>query len=186
MKRIFDLLLSLNLIVILLPIFILIFIIIKITSKGPALHLSKRVGRGNKIFIMPKFRTMRIGSPIVATHLLNEAHNYVTPIGKFMRKTSIDEIPQIFSIIVGDMSFVGPRPALFNQHDLIELRNKKGIDTLPPGITGWAQINGRDNISINEKVAFDFEYKQKKIFFFDLYILWLTLVKVIQKDGVKH
>lgn len=186
MKRTFDLLLALNLIIILLPIFILIFIMIKLTSYGPALYFSKRVGRGNKIFIMPKFRTMKVGSPVVATHLLNKAHNYVTPIGEFMRKTSLDEIPQIFSIIIGHMSFVGPRPALFNQFDLIELRKKRGIHTLTPGITGWAQINGRDNISVIEKVDFDFEYKQKKSFSFDLYILWLTLAKVIRKDGVKH
>ena len=186
MKRIFDLFLSLNLIIILFPLIVVIFFVVKTTSYGPAFHFSKRIGLGNKTFMMPKFRTMKLDVPNIATHLLKDVDNYLTPIGRFMRKTSLDELPQIFSIIIGDMSFVGPRPALFNQHDLISLRNKKDIHTLMPGITGWAQINGRDNITIKQKVELDLEYKKKKSFYFDVYILWLTLIKVIQKDDVKH
>ena len=186
MKRIFDLFLSLNLIIILFPLIIIIFFVVKVTSDGPAFHFSKRIGLGNKTFMMPKFRTMKLNVPNVATHLLKDVDKYFTPIGRFLRKTSLDELPQIFSIIIGDMSFVGPRPALFNQYDLILLRQKLDIDTLMPGITGWAQINGRDNITIKQKVELDMEYMKNKSFYFDIYILWLTIIRVVQKENVKH
>ena len=186
MKRSFDLLISILLLFILTIPIVVISLAILFTSKGPVIHWSKRIGKDNIIFMMPKFRTMKLDVPNVATHLLKDVDNYLTPIGRFMRKTSLDELPQIFSIIIGDMSFVGPRPALFNQNDLISLRQKKDIHTLKPGITGWAQINGRDNITIKQKVELDLEYKKKKSFFFDIYILWLTIIRVIKKEDVKH
>ena len=165
---------------------IIIAILIRLTSKGEAIYWSKRVGLNNNIFNMPKFRTMRINTPVIATHLLsNEDINY-SPFGYFLRRTSLDELPQIFSILRGDMSFVGPRPALFNQDDLIQLRTKHNINKLMPGITGWAQVNGRDELSISEKVNFDLEYMEKKSFLFDVKILFMTLFKVIRNDGVKH
>jgi O-antigen biosynthesis protein WbqP len=144
------------------------------------------VGRQNKIFKMPKFRSMRVGTPSIATHLLGDPKAHLTPIGSFLRKSSLDELPQIWSILVGDMSFVGPRPALFNQYDLIELRTQKGVHTLVPGLTGWAQVNGRDELPIPQKVALDVEYLQRQGFWFDIQILWLTFLKVVRRDGVSH
>jgi len=186
MKKIFDLLFSLCLIIVFsVPIFI-IAVLIRLTSRGSALYWSDRVGVGNKIFKMPKFRTMQIDTPAVATHLLKEPDVYLTPIGHFLRKTSLDELPQLWSVLKGDMSFVGPRPALFNQEDLIALRTQKGVHQLIPGITGWAQINGRDDISILVKVEYDEYYLKNQFFFFDLKILWNTFFKVIKKEGVVH
>ena len=158
----------------------------RLTSPGPALYWSDRVGRHNKIFKMPKFRSMRVGTPALATHLLDNPKTHLTPIGSFLRKSSLDELPQLWSILVGDMSFVGPRPALFNQHDLIELRTQYGVHTLVPGLTGWAQVNGRDELPIPQKVALDAEYLQRQGFWFDIRILWLTFLKVVQRDGVSH
>ena len=186
MKKIFDLLLSLCLIIVLSGPIIIIAVLVKLTSRGPALYWSDRVGVGNKIFKMPKFRTMFIDTPAVATHLLKEPDAYLTPIGRFIRKTSLDELPQLWSVLKGDMSFVGPRPALFNQDDLIALRTKKGVHKLIPGITGWAQINGRDDIPIPVKVEYDEYYLKNKSLFFDLKILWNTFFKVIKKEGVVH
>jgi len=157
-----------------------------LTSKGPALYWSDRVGRNNTIFKMPKFRSMRVGTPAVATHLLADPKAHLTPIGSFLRKSSLDELPQLWSILVGDMSFVGPRPALFNQHDLIELRTQQGVHTLVPGLTGWAQVNGRDELPIPDKVKLDVEYLQRQSLWFDIRILWLTFVKVLRRDGVSH
>ena len=165
---------------------LLISIAIRLTSKGPVLYWSERVGRNNKIFIMPKFRSMKITTPDIATHLLDNPNSYLSPIGLFLRTTSLDELPQLFSVLNGDMSFVGPRPALFNQDDLIALRNKKGIEKLLPGITGWAQVNGRDELSIPDKVELDVEYMNRKSFLFDLKILWITLFKVVKRIGVNH
>ena len=186
MKRILDLLCSLlALIVLALPI-LLVSIAVKLTSKGPVLYWSDRVGRHNKIFRMPKFRSMLVGTPAVATHLLTNPSVFLTPIGSFLRKTSLDELPQLWSILKGDMSLVGPRPALFNQYDLISLRTKEGIHVLAPGLTGWAQVNGRDEIPIEQKVAFDTQYLAKQSLFFDIRILWLTVLKVTHRDGVSH
>jgi O-antigen biosynthesis protein WbqP len=186
MKKIFDLLLSLCLIMVLsVPIFI-IAVLVKLTSNGSVLYWSDRVGMGNKIFKMPKFRTMRIDTPAVATHLLKDTDTYLTPIGSFLRKTSLDELPQLWSVLKGDMSFVGPRPALFNQEDLIALRTTKGVHRLIPGITGWAQINGRDDLPIPVKVAFDVHYLEHCSLMFDMKILFLTLVKVLRREGVTH
>jgi len=161
-------------------------IFIRITSKGPALYWSDRVGRKNKIFKMPKFRSMRIDTPAVATHLLSDPDEFLSPIGGFLRRTSLDELPQLWSILKGDMSFVGPRPALFNQDDLIALRTEYGVDKLVPGLTGWAQVNGRDELPIPEKVALDVEYMQRQSLWFDTKILWMTFLKVIKRDGVSH
>ena len=186
MKRIFDLAMAGFLFCFLsVPIFV-VGLIVKLTSKGPALYWSDRVGVGNGIFKMPKFRTMRIDTPPVATHLLQNPDAYLTPIGPFLRKSSLDGLPQLWSVLRGDMSFVGPRPALYNQDDLIELRTKKGIHGLVPGITGWAQINGRDDILIPVKVEFDEYYLTHRSFAFDLYIILLTVLKVIRKEGVQH
>jgi len=165
---------------------VVLAMLVRLTSQGPALYWSDRVGRYNKIFKMPKFRSMRLGTPAVATHLLVDPKAHLTPIGNFLRKSSLDELPQIWSILVGDMSFVGPRPALFNQQDLIELRTEKSVHTLVPGLTGWAQVNGRDELPIPQKVALDAEYLQRKGFWFDIQILWLTFLKVVQRDGVSH
>jgi O-antigen biosynthesis protein WbqP len=161
-------------------------ILVKFTSPGPAIYWSDRVGKDNKNFLMPKFRTMFKDSPELATHLLRNAENYLTPFGSFLRRTSLDELPQLWSVFKGDMSFVGPRPALFNQDDLIQLRTEKEISRLTPGITGWAQINGRDDISIPVKVSYDEYYLKNQSFFFDLKILWNTFFKVIKKEGVVH
>jgi O-antigen biosynthesis protein WbqP len=186
MKRLFDLVLVLIAASVLMLTFVLVWLAVRLTSRGPALFWSDRVGRDNQIFKMPKFRSMRVGTPAVATHLLSNPKNYLTPIGSFLRKSSLDELPQLWNILRGDMSFVGPRPALFNQYDLIKLRTVSGIHRLKPGLTGWAQVNGRDNLSIKEKVVFDKEYMKKKSFVFDLKILYLTFIKIIQRDGVLH
>ena len=186
MKRIFDIFFgSLGFLILLVPV-LLVTMAVRLTSKGPALHWSERVGRDNVIFKMPKFRSMRIDTPAVATHLLENPDQWLTPIGSFLRKTSLDELPQLWSIWKGDMSFVGPRPALFNQDDLIALRTEAGVHALLPGLTGWAQVNGRDELPIPEKVKLDAEYLQKRSFGFDLWILWLTLLKVLRRDGVSH
>ena len=186
MKRFFDLLLALfAALFLVLPIFF-VTILVKLTSPGPALYWSDRVGRHNRIFKMPKFRSMRIGTPAVATHLLKDPNAYLTPIGSFLRKSSLDELPQLWSILVGDMSFVGPRPALFNQDDLIALRTECGVHELMPGLTGWAQVNGRDELPIPEKVKLDAEYRHRQSLSFDIHILWLTFVGVLRRDGVSH
>ena len=186
MKRLFDLLLALCVAVVLaLPVAV-VAVAVRLTSAGPALYWSDRVGRGNKIFKMPKFRSMRVGTPAVATHLLADARSHLTPIGSFLRKSSLDELPQLWSILVGDMSFVGPRPALFNQHDLIAMRTQHGVHELVPGLTGWAQVNGRDELPIPDKVKLDVEYLQRQSLWFDIRILWLTFVKVLRRDGVSH
>ena len=165
---------------------ITIAITIRLTSKGPILYWSDRVGKNNRIFEMPKFRTMHINTPEMATHKMTNPNEFLTPFGGFLRKNSLDELPQFFSILKGDMSFVGPRPALFNQDDLIALRTKKGVDRLMPGLTGWAQVNGRDELPIPEKVELDVEYMERKSFWFDLYIIWLTAIKVVRRDGITH
>ncbi len=185
-KRILDLILSAVLLIFLSVLLIIIAILIKITSKGPALYWSDRVGMNNVIFRMPKFRTMRIDTPPVATHLLKDAIAYITPIGAILRKFSLDEFPQLLSIIAGKMSFVGPRPALFNQNDLVALRSKHGIQYLIPGLTGWAQINGRDDLPIPVKVEFDDYYRIHRSFLFDLKILLITALQVLKKQGVQH
>lgn len=165
---------------------LLVALAVKLTSPGPVLYWSDRVGRYNRLFRMPKFRSMRIDTPAVATHLLQDPAAWLTPIGSFLRKSSLDELPQLWSILKGDMSFVGPRPALFNQDDLIALRTQAGVHELVPGLTGWAQVNGRDELPIPEKVQLDAEYMQRKSFCFDLLILWMTFVKVLRRDGVSH
>lgn len=186
MKRVFDLLLAVAAAVVLAVPVLLVAVLVRLTSPGPALYWSDRVGRNNKIFKMPKFRSMRVGTPAVATHLLADARSHLTPIGSFLRKSSLDELPQLWSIVVGDMSFVGPRPALFNQYDLIALRSQHGVHALVPGLTGWAQVNGRDELPIPDKVKLDAEYLLKQSLSFDIHILWLTFVKVINRDGVSH
>ncbi len=186
MKRLFDLLLALcAALVLALPVAV-VAVAVRLTSAGPALYWSDRMGRNNKIFKMPKFRSMRVGTPAVATHLLADAKSHLTPIGSFLRKSSLDELPQLWSILVGDMSFVGPRPALFNQQDLIALRTQQGVHELVPGLTGWAQVNGRDELPIPDKVKLDVEYLQRQSLWFDIRILWLTFVKVLRRDGVSH
>lgn len=185
-KRFFDLLLGLLAsLVLLLPVLI-VALAVRLTSKGPALYWSDRVGRYNTIFKMPKFRSMRVGTPAVATHLLGNPAAHLTPIGSFLRKSSLDELPQLWSILRGDMSFVGPRPALFNQHDLMALRTAQGVHNLVPGLTGWAQVNGRDELPIPEKVKLDVAYLQRQSLWFDIRILWLTFIKVLRRDGVSH
>jgi O-antigen biosynthesis protein WbqP len=186
MKRLFDLVLAvLAGIALLIPI-IIVALLVRFTSPGPVLYWSDRVGKRNILFKMPKFRTMQVNTPAVATHLLASPASYLTPVGSFLRKSSLDELPQIWSILAGDMSFVGPRPALFNQDDLIALRTHCGVDQLLPGLTGWAQVNGRDELPIPEKVKLDQEYLQKASMVFDLYILCLTFNKVLKRDGVQH
>jgi O-antigen biosynthesis protein WbqP len=186
MKRAFDILLGCLAALILLVPVLLVALAVLLTSKGPALYWSDRVGRSNVIFKMPKFRSMWVGTPAVATHLLADAASHLTPIGSFLRKSSLDELPQLWSILAGHMSFVGPRPALFNQHDLIALRTEQGVHTLVPGLTGWAQVNGRDELPIHDKVKLDVAYLQRQSLWFDVRILWLTLVKVLRRDGVSH
>jgi O-antigen biosynthesis protein WbqP len=186
MKRIFDITLALLAINLLLLPLIFISLVISLTSKGSVLYWSDRVGQLNNNFQMPKFRTMRIDTPVIATHLLDSPEQWLTPIGSFLRKSSLDELPQLWSILKGDMSFVGPRPALYNQFDLIELRTQAGVHNLQPGLTGWAQINGRDELPIPEKVKLDIEYMQRQSLGLDFYILWKTLLKVIIRDGVSH
>jgi len=186
MKRVFDLFTGVLLLLLLVIVLLFIAIAIRRTSKGPVLYWSDRVGKNNKIFKMPKFRSMLTDTPAVATHLLDNPDAYLSPIGGFLRSTSLDELPQLFSVLRGDMSFVGPRPALYNQDDLITLRTQKGVDRLLPGITGWAQVNGRDELSIPDKVTLDVEYMNRQSFWFDIKILWMTFLKVIKKDGVSH
>jgi O-antigen biosynthesis protein WbqP len=185
-KRIFDLLLGVAILVFLVAPMLLISIAVRLSSKGPALYWSDRVGKNNKIFKMPKFRSMLTDTPAVATHLLDNPGTYLSTIGGFLRRSSLDELPQLFSVLKGNMSFVGPRPALFNQDDLIALRTEKGVDKLLPGITGWAQVNGRDELSISDKVALDVEYLNCQSFWFDMKVLWMTFLKVVSRDGVSH
>lgn len=186
MKRLFDLVLALfALLILLLPLGV-VAIIVKLTSVGPIVYWSNRVGRYNKIFKMPKFRTMRVDTPAVATHLLSDPKRFLTPVGSFLRKSSLDELPQLWSIIKGDMSFVGPRPALFNQDDLVALRTQYGVDKVLPGLTGWAQVNGRDELPITDKVKLDVDYVYRQSFFLDVKILFLTVLKVVRRDGVAH
>lgn len=186
MKRVFDIFFALVVGSLLSWVAVLVLILVKTTSRGNVIYWTDRVGKDNKLFKMPKFRTMYVGTPAVATHLLQNPLSYLTPVGAFLRKTSLDELPQLWSILVGEMSVVGPRPALFNQDDLISMRTEYGVHQLVPGLTGWAQVNGRDELSIPEKVKLDSEYLQKRCFMFDLKIIWLTLLKVIVRDGVTH
>jgi O-antigen biosynthesis protein WbqP len=186
LKRLFDITWSLCLLVLLVFPMLLIALVVKLTSKGPVLYWSERVGRHNRIFSMPKFRTMRSDTPAVATHLLGDPDLYLTPVGKFLRKSSLDELPQLYSILRGDMTFVGPRPALFNQDDLVALRTEKGVHQLTPGLTGWAQINGRDELPIPVKVDFDAYYLRNRSLLLDLNILLLTFYKVLRREGVQH
>jgi O-antigen biosynthesis protein WbqP len=186
LKRVFDLCVGgVAALVLALPI-VLVALLVRLTSPGPAFYWSDRVGRNNAIFRMPKFRSMRVGTPAVATHLLADPKSHLTPVGSFLRKSSLDELPQLWSILVGDMSFVGPRPALFNQDDLIALRTQVRVHELVPGLTGWAQVNGRDELPIPEKVKLDVEYLQQQSLWFDIRILWLTFVRVLRRDGVSH
>ncbi len=186
MKRLLDLFLALFITALLALPFLLIALIVKLTSAGPIFYWSNRVGRNNIIFKMPKFRTMLIDTPIVATHLLNNPEQFLTPVGSFLRKSSLDELPQLYNIVKGEMSFVGPRPALFNQDDLISLRTKTGVDQLLPGLTGWAQINGRDELPIPDKVTLDQVYLKHQSLLLDIKIILLTFVKVLRKEGIKH
>jgi O-antigen biosynthesis protein WbqP len=186
MKRLFDIILGLIAFSVLFLPILLVAVLVKITSKGPVLYWSDRVGRNNVIFEMPKFRSMKIDTPAVATHLLPDPKSMLTPIGGFLRKSSLDELPQLWCILKGSMSLVGPRPALFNQGDLIALRTEQGVEQFVPGLTGWAQVNGRDELPIPQKVALDVEYARKQSFWFDLHILWLTFLKVVKSDGVSH
>lgn len=186
MKRLVDIVLALAAAMGLIWPIAIVALVVRLTSKGPVLYWSDRVGRDNRIFRMPKFRSMRIDTPAVATHLLSNPDSYLTPIGSFIRKTSLDELPQLWSILKGDMSFVGPRPALYNQDDLIALRTEKGVHTLVPGLTGWAQVNGRDELPIPAKVALDEEYLRRRSLRFDIQIIWLTFIKVLCRDGVSH
>ena len=186
MKRIFDILLSVGILIVLAIPMLLILVLVRLTSKGPAIYWSKRIGMNGVIFEMPKFRSMQMDTPTVATHLMEKPDDFLSPIGAFLRRSSLDELPQILSILKGNMSFIGPRPALFNQQDLILLRKKNGIDGVKPGITGWAQVNGRDELSIADKVSFDVEYVNNQSLLFDLKILWMTFVKVIKRTGVAH
>jgi O-antigen biosynthesis protein WbqP len=186
MKRLFDLTLAVVAAMFLAMPILIVALTVRLTSPGPALYWSDRVGRHNRIFKMPKFRSMCIDTPAVATHLLQKPEKWLTPIGSFLRKSSLDELPQLWSIMKGDMSFVGPRPALFNQDDLIALRTEKGVHVLLPGLTGWAQVNGRDELPIPQKVALDAEYLQRRSLLFDLKVMWMTARKVLAKDGVAH
>lgn len=186
MKRVFDMSIALFIAILLTLPVLAVALAVYVTSPGPVLYWSNRVGRNNRIFKMPKFRSMRIDTPAVATHLLENPNQWLTPIGSFLRKSSLDELPQLWSILKGDMSFVGPRPALFNQDDLIALRTEAGIHQLVPGLTGWAQINGRDELPISQKVRLDVEYMQRQSFLFDLRIIWMTAMKVLSRDGVSH
>jgi O-antigen biosynthesis protein WbqP len=186
MKRAFDLLAGFSALLLLGVPFVFLALLVAVTSKGPVLYWSDRVGQHNRIFRMPKLRTMKTGTPAVATHLLNNPQAHLTPVGGLLRRTSLDELPQLWSILMGDMSWVGPRPALFNQADLIEMRTQAGVHQLVPGLTGWAQVNGRDEIALTDKVRLDREYLQRQSFFFDIHILWLTALKVLRREGVTH
>jgi len=186
LKRCFDVVVALTALVLGAVPILIVALLVRLTSPGPVFYWSDRVGKDNRIFKMPKFRSMRTGTPALATHLLEDPDRYLTPIGSMLRTTSLDELPQLWSVLIGDMSFVGPRPALFNQDDLIALRTAQGVHALMPGLTGWAQVNGRDELPIPEKVRLDVEYLKRRSFWFDLHILWLTLVKVLHRDGVSH
>ncbi len=186
MKRAIDVVGALSGLVLLSPVLLYLFVAIRLESSGPALHWSRRVGRDNVIFRMPKFRTMRLGAPDVATHLLTDPDAWITPLGRFLRRTSLDELPQLWSVLAGDMSLVGPRPALFNQHDLVALRTAGGVHRLRPGVTGWAQVNGRDELPIPQKVKLDVEYLQRRSLAFDLRILALTAMAAVSGRGVIH
>jgi O-antigen biosynthesis protein WbqP len=186
MKRLLDLLLAVMLMFALLLPFLVLAVLVWLSSGGPVFYWSDRIGAGNDVFRMPKFRTMRLDTPVLATHLLNDPALYLTPLGGFLRRSSLDELPQLWSILKGDMSFVGPRPALYNQTDLIALRTRHGVHDLKPGLTGWAQVNGRDELSIAEKVRLDVEYLQRHSLVFDLKILLLTAHKVMRREGVSH
>ncbi len=186
MKRLFDVCLALVALSLLLLPIIVVALLVRLTSVGPILYWSDRVGRFNQLFNMPKFRTMRVDTPAVATHLLANPAQFLTPVGSFLRQSSLDELPQLWSIIQGDMSFVGPRPALFNQDDLVALRTEYGVDQLVPGLTGWAQINGRDELPIPEKVKLDAAYLHEQSFCLDIKIIFLTFLKVLRRDGIQH
>ena len=186
MNRIFERLLAVLIASIAFFPLLLIGSLVWITSRGSIIYWSERRGVGNRVFKMPKFRTMEATTPVLASHLLSNVTQYLTPIGSFLRKSSLDELPQLWSIIKGDMSFVGPRPALFNQHDLIALRASEGVDQLLPGLTGWAQVNGRDELSIEDKVALDVFYLKNQSLWLDIKILWMTLIKVVRREGVSH
>lgn len=186
MKRLFDLVLALVMLIFLSPVFLILTLLVAVSSAGPVIYWSDRIGRNNVLFRMPKFRTMLQQTPEVATHLLGDPDKFLTPIGTFLRRSSLDELPQLWSIIRGDMSFVGPRPALFNQHDLVALRTEYGVDRLQPGLTGWAQINGRDELPVPEKVRMDVEYLNRQSFWLDLSIVFQTFLKVLRGDGVRH
>ena len=186
MKRGFDVCLALCVLLLLIVPIIIVALLVRLTSTGPVLYWSNRVGRCNHLFLMPKFRTMRVDTPAVATHLMADPDQFLTPVGSFLRKSSLDELPQLWSIIRGDMSFVGPRPALFNQDDLVALRTQYGVDKLVPGLTGWAQINGRDELPIPEKVKLDVDYLHQQSFTLDLKIILMTFLKVLRRDGIKH
>ncbi len=186
LKRVMDVVFAVLLLIILCPVLLAAALLVKMTSKGPVLYWSSRVGKNNKLFLMPKFRSMLIDAPQVPTHLLSNPSAYLTPFGSFLRRTSLDELPQLFSILTGDLSFVGPRPALFNQDDLVALRTERGIHMLVPGLTGWAQINGRDELPIPVKVQFDYEYLKRRSFKFDLYIICATAFKAVRGDGIQH
>lgn len=185
-KRTFDVVTASLLLLLSMPLLIVLAILVRVTSRGPALYWSDRIGRGSRIFRMPKFRSMRVDTPQVPTHLLSDPDAYLTPVGSFLRRTSLDELPQLFSIFMGDMSFVGPRPALFNQKDLVELRTEKGVHTLVPGLTGWAQVNGRDELPVPVKVQFDYEYLRRQSLAFDLQILGKTVATVLRSEGIRH
>ena len=185
-KRYFDILLGTFALLVLSGVLALVAMAVKLTSSGKVLYWSQRIGKDNSVFLMPKFRTMRTDTPVVATHLLANPDAYLTPVGKFLRTTSLDELPQLYSILLGHMSFVGPRPALFNQDDLIDLRTRAGVHVLTPGLTGWAQVNGRDELPIPDKVDLDKVYLQKQSWLFDMQILLRTFVKVVRRDGVVH
>jgi O-antigen biosynthesis protein WbqP len=185
-KRVFDIVFSILLIFLCSPLFLALALCVKMSSRGRILHWSKRVGRYNKLFLMPKFRSMRIDTPLLPTHLLSNSETYLTPIGSFLRRTSLDELPQLYSILAGELSFVGPRPALYNQDDLVALRTERGIHVLVPGLTGWAQVNGRDELPIPIKVKFDYEYLQRRSFMFDIQIIGMTAIKVVRSEGIQH
>ena len=186
MKRLFDCVFALLLMLVCSFFMLFIALMVKLTSKGPVLYWSARVGQNNQLFNMPKFRSMKLHTPVVATHLLSDPDQALTPIGNMLRKLSLDELPQLWNILIGEMSFVGPRPALFNQADLIALRTEQGVSDLIPGLTGWAQVNGRDELPIPQKVALDAAYLKQQSFGFDMKILWLTFIKVLRHDSVSH
>jgi len=185
-KRAFDILVALAGLAVGWPVLLALALAVRLTSPGPAIHWSRRIGRDNREFPMPKFRSMRTDTPDVATHLLEDPGRWITPLGRFLRKSSLDELPQLWSVLIGDMSLVGPRPALFNQHDLVELRTRAGVDRLRPGVTGWAQVNGRDELPIPQKVALDREYLERQSFGFDLTIILATAKAALTARGVSH